>query len=132
MFHLSPPPPAQLEQPSSPLPKITLTGITTIAGAKRALLKVEFPAKPPEPLKHRSYMLAEGKHDGPIGVLAINEKTARVKVDNCGTVMEITFEKPAPTPPKAEPPTQASIRSRWARPPRLPAGLSGTGGRSGF
>jgi hypothetical protein len=121
-----------MEQPASHLATITLTGITTISGAKRALLKVEFPSKPPEPPKHQSYMLAEGKHDGPIGVLAINENTAQVKVDNCGTIMEITFEKPTSTPPKPEPPTQASIRAKWARTPRLPAGFSGTGGRSGF
>jgi hypothetical protein len=92
-----------VEHPSTPLPKILLKGITTIFGDKRALLKVQFPAKPPQPAKEQSYILTEGQRDGAIEILEINEKTARVKVDNCGTVMEITFEKPPPTPPPAAP-----------------------------
>ena len=48
-------------------------------------------------------MLTEGQRDGLIEVLQINEKTAKVKVDNAGTVMEITFEKPSPAPPPAAP-----------------------------
>ena len=103
-----------------------LTGITTILGNKRALLKVQFPPKPPQPAKEQSYILTEGQRDGSIEVLEINEKTASVKVDNSGTVMEITFEKPSPTPPASTPrpqpywprlPMQAGVRSggatRW-------------------
>jgi hypothetical protein len=113
VFGLKAPQPAHLEPPSAPLPKITLTGITTILGSKRALLKVQFPPKPPQPAKEQSYILTEGQRDGSIEVLEINEKTANVKVDNSGTVMEITFEKSNPTPPASTPRPQPY----W---PRLP------------
>jgi hypothetical protein len=99
-----------------------LTGITTILGNKRALLKVQFPSKPPQPAKEQSCILSEGQRDGAIKVLQINEKTAIVKVDNSGTVMEITFEKPGPAPPskpgpqpyRPQPAMQTAVRWRDA------------------
>jgi len=111
VFGLRPPQPAHPEPPSAPLPKIMLTGITTIFGDKRALLKVQFPAQPPRPAKEQSCMLTEGQRDGSIEVLQINERTAKVTVDNSGTVMEITFEKPSPAPPPAAP----RPRQYWPR-----------------
>ena len=98
VFGLRPPPPARLEPPPAPSPKVRLTGITTILGNKLALLKIQFPAQPSKPVKEESCVLAEGQRDGLIEVLEINEKTAQVKVDNSGTVSVITFEKPSPTP----------------------------------
>src|SRR6267143_2959793 len=70
LFGLRPPPPPQAapEPPPPPLPKVILTGITTM-GYKRALLKVQFPAKPGEPAKEDSFMLAEGQRDGVIEVV---------------------------------------------------------------
>jgi hypothetical protein len=62
-------------------------------------------------------MLTEGQRDGPIEVLEINVKTAHVKVDNSGTVMDITFEKASSTPPPAAPATAPRQRPFW---PRLP------------
>jgi len=56
-------------------------------------------------------MLTEGQRDGSIEVLQINERTAKVTVDNSGTVMEITFEKPSPAPPPAAP----RPRQYWPR-----------------
>jgi hypothetical protein len=113
VFGLRPAQPAHVELPSTPLPKILLTGITTILGDKRALFKVQFPAWLSHPAKEQSCILAEGQRDGSIEVLEINEKTASVKVNNSGTVMEITFEKPSPKPPPVNP----RPRLYW---PRLP------------
>jgi hypothetical protein len=115
VFGLRPPQPSRVEPPPAPLPKIVLTGITTILGNKRALLKVQFPAQTRQPAKEESCSLAEGQRDGPIEVLEINEKTAQVKVDNSGTVLVVTFEKPLPTPPAVARPQP---RPNW---PHLPA-----------
>jgi hypothetical protein len=114
-FGLRPPQPPRVEPPPAPLPKIVLTGITTILGNKRVLLRIQSPAQPSKPAKVESCVLSEGQRDGVIEVLEINEKTAQVKVDNSGTVSVITFDKPAPTPPPVAPPQP---RPYW---PRLPA-----------
>src|SRR5262249_54607760 len=76
-----------------PLPKVQLTGITTILGGKRALFKVELPSKPPARPKEESYILSEGQRGGPIEVLEINVKTEHVKIEDSGVVTNITFEK---------------------------------------
>ena len=101
VFGLRPPPRPVTESPRGPVPKVRLTGITTILKGKRALLKVEFPGKPLERSKEESYILTEGQRAGPIEVLEINERTAQVKVNNSGTITNITFEKitAAPAPP---------------------------------
>lgn len=112
VFGLRPPQPSRVESPPTPLPKIVLTGITTILGNKRALLKVQYPAQPPEPAKEESCILAEGQREGAIEVLAINAKTEHVKVDNSGTVSVITFEKAVPTPPAVARPQP---RPYWPR-----------------
>ncbi len=49
VFGLRPIQPVITQQPAPPLPIVILTGITTILKGKRALLKVEFPAKPATP-----------------------------------------------------------------------------------
>lgn len=123
VFGLKPPPPPHPDPPSAPLPKVMLTGITTILGNKRALLKVEFPSKPPQRAKEQCCILSEGQRDGAIEVLQINEKTESVKLDNSGAVMEITFERPNPTPPPSnvrpplyppQPVRQTAAHSRYA------------------
>jgi hypothetical protein len=105
-FHLKPRPTPVTEGPRAPLPKIHLTGITTIFQDKRALLKVELPGKPPNTAQ--SFILTEGQKDGPLQVLQINEKTALVKVDYLGTVTNLTFEKLMPTvvPTARKPPVR--------------------------
>ena len=118
VFGLRPHAPMASEPQRAPLPKVHLTGITTILKGKRALLKVEFPTKPPERPKEESFILKEGQRAGPIEVLEINEKTAQVKVNNSGTVTNLTFEKLAPTPQPSTPPVLAP---RWNRLPYRPA-----------
>src|SRR5207249_3040854 len=74
-------------------PKITLTGITDILGKKQALMNVAMPAKPPEPAKQQSFIIAMGQRDGDIEVLDIDEKIGSVKLNNFGTEMLLTMEK---------------------------------------
>ncbi len=92
-FHLRPAAPKQVEQAHPPLPLVHLTGITTILRGKRALLKVDYPAQPREKPREESYILTEGERAGPIEVLAIDEKTAHVKVNDSGVITNLTFEK---------------------------------------
>jgi hypothetical protein len=95
VFGLRPPP--ALAGPTNPpvqLPKIILTGITTILGNKRALMKVQPPGmKPNETAKELSLILTEGQREGEIEVLQIDEKIGSVRVNNSGAVMTLTFEK---------------------------------------
>src|SRR6266850_5111086 len=72
---VKPPPPQEV-----PLPKITLTGITTLLGLKRAVLQVQVPARPGEPAREESYILAEGQREGEIEVLQIDEDGGVVKI----------------------------------------------------
>src|SRR5271169_4891622 len=76
VFGLKPPPPPpdpELNKP--PPPKNTLTGITTILGNKRALLKFTPPVtKAGEQPKEQAFTLAEGQGEGGLEVLEIDEK----------------------------------------------------------
>lgn len=107
--HPLPPPAANPEKTETPPIKIILTGITTILGNKRALLKTPAPAgKPAEAAKgEQSYILTEGQREGQIEVVQIDEKAGTVKVDVNGTIMVLNFDKdgqkpsvgmPAPAP----------------------------------
>src|ERR1700720_2046820 len=62
----NPPPPPPPPSNDPPPPKLTLTGITTILGGKRALLKGTPPPAKGEPAKEQFYMLSEGQRDGNI------------------------------------------------------------------
>src|SRR5438874_469686 len=75
-----PPPPPNPDAGKPPTPPITLTGITTVLGNKRAFLTLQLPAKAPEPAKIASLMLTEGQRDGEVEVLEIDEKERTVKV----------------------------------------------------
>ena len=128
VFGLKPPtPPPSPEDTKPPPPKITLTGITTILGNKRALLKFTPPPKPGEPAKEESYTLAEGEREGGLEVLEIDEKERTVKVNNYGTVATLDFETngiktaPAAPPPGVPPPVRPGM------PMRGPAGAPGMG-----
>lgn len=112
VFSLKPPPPpvdpADAAKPTAV--KITLTGMTTIFGKARVLMKTAPPpGKPNEgPKSEHSYILTEGERDGDIEVIAIDDKAGSVKVNNAGTIQTLTFEKdgaklpttmaPAPAP----------------------------------
>lgn len=103
VFNLRAKQPVRVPQPVTPMPTVTLTGITTLLKGKRALLQVQFPAVPPQPASVKSYVLAEAQKAGPIQVLEIDEKSSIVKLNNSGTLMAITFPKlpPAPLPAAA-------------------------------
>jgi hypothetical protein len=88
VFALKPPPRPEDNQPPPPPPsKITLTGITTLLGNKRALLSVAVPGKQPDNL-----MLTEGQRDNEIEVLQIDEKAGSVKVLNHGVEQTLDFK----------------------------------------
>ena len=126
----APAPPPTLTNPPAALPKITLTGITTILGNKRALMKV-IPAgeKPGQTNKEQSVILTEGQREGEVEVLQIDERLGSVKVNNSGTVMTLTFEKdgaklPSTPTPAALPPAPAALPGTAARNPYLPAAVN--------
>lgn len=112
-FHLRSLIAARAAPPHEPLPLVKLTGITTILPGKRALLLVDFPVRPREKPREESYILAEGQRAGPIEVLAIDEKTAHVTVDESGTVTNLTFDKLTPTAR----PAPARAVYRWGNQP---------------
>jgi len=107
VFHLSPPPPPPEPVPTKPpTPKIFLTGITTLGGVKRALLKATPPPKPGEPPKDRSYLLKEGERLDDLEVLAIDETGGIVKVSYAGDPLSLNFKDNgvASTTPAGPPP----------------------------
>jgi hypothetical protein len=141
VFGLKSPPPPDPEANKPPPPKIFLTGITTILGNKRALLKATPPPKPGESAKEQSFTLGEGQREGEIEVLEINEKAGSVKVNDYGTITTLDFDKdgvkvaggipPAPggaaarpggfvPGPAANPFTPAGGANALPRPMRLP------------
>jgi len=96
--------PAKVIVSDSPpqLPKIILTGITTILGRKLALLKVR-PLGPAgvaaDASKEISLILTEGQREAEVEVLQIDERAGSVRVKNTGTIMTLTFEKDGPRLP---------------------------------
>ena len=97
LFALKPPPaPPDPDANNKPQPsKITLTGITTILGNKRALMKTPPPtAKPGEQAKtEQSYILAVGERQDEIEVIDIDEVAGTVKVKNAGLVETVSFKE---------------------------------------
>jgi hypothetical protein len=108
VFGLRPAPsePGPVAEPAS-VPKILLTGITTILGDKRALLKAQVPAaRPGGQPREQSLVLSEGQRDGLIEVLQIDQNRGSVKVNDFGTILTLTFENDGvktPNPPAAVP-----------------------------
>ena len=109
VFGLKPPPPIMTETAPQPqLSKIVLTGITTILGNKRALMKTQPAAgKPGQQARELSLILTEGQREGDIEVLQIDENAGSVKVNNSGMVMTLTFEKDGAKLPSTPPPPPA-------------------------
>lgn len=99
VFALKPPPPPPDPEATKPPPvKITLTGITTIFGDKRALMKSPAPpGKPGEPAKPElSYILTVGQREGDIEVLDIDEVGGNVKLRNGGIEVTLNIDKDGP------------------------------------
>jgi hypothetical protein len=144
VFGLKPPQGPTVEPPPPPPPaKITLTGITTLLGNKRALLSVQVPNKPLE-----TFMLTEGQRDGEIEVLEIDEKAGTVKVVNHGVAQTLDFKidgaKPVPVilptgaapgglvvPTNSVPAPIRTIPTRSLRLPPIPGGPPAPGQSSG-
>lgn len=86
--------PAPPESYGGPPPRLALTGITTILGDKRALLKVgPSSSKPGEgPKAEESFVLAEGQRHGELQLLQVNEQTGSVRVNQGGTIMTLVFQ----------------------------------------
>ncbi|HLH54015.1 MAG TPA: hypothetical protein VKY92_10420 [Verrucomicrobiae bacterium] len=124
VFSLKPPPPppdpSEVNKPQ--VVKITLTGITTIFGDKRVLMKTAPPpGKPNEgPKSEQSYILTQGQREGDIEVLEIDEKAGSVKVNNGGTVQTLTFEKDGAKLPATQPPPAAGVPGAAPGIPGLP------------
>ncbi|PWU19670.1 MAG: hypothetical protein C5B50_06055 [Verrucomicrobia bacterium] len=140
VFGLKPSP--GIQQPMLPpktVPQIILTGITTLLGNKLALLKAILPPRPGEAPREQNLTLAEGQREGYIEVLEVDEKAGRVKVDDFGTITNLTFERngpklapampSAPAPTIAVPPTAAAGTSGapaampYVPPPNITAGM---------
>jgi len=139
VFSLKPPPPppdpSEANKPQAL--KITLTGITTIFGDKRVLMKTAAPpGKPGEaPKTEQSYILTVGQREGEIEVIDIDEKAGSVKVNNAGSVQTLTFEKDGAKLPSTPAPAAPGVPGApqipglpAARPGQLPA----TGGTPNF
>ena len=117
VFGLRPPVPAASAQAQAPVQKIILTGITTILGDKRALMKTQPPPGRSGEKEH-SLILTEGQREAGVEVLAIDVKAGSVTVNNSGTVMTLTFEKngakPHPAPPQT--PGGRALANSFVRP----------------
>lgn len=92
LFGLKPVPQPAAAEPERPSPvRITLTGITTILGDKRVLMKTAHGQTP-----ERSYILTVGQREGDIEVLEIDENTGNVTLNNAGVVMRLNLDKDGP------------------------------------
>ena len=110
-----PPAPASTNDVTIPNGKLILTGITTMLGNKRAILKRTAVGKPSEASKEESFILAEGQHDGALKVLMIDERAGTVRVDNSGIVSTLNFERDGLKP-------STSLESGSNQPPTLMTG----------
>src|SRR5882724_3443258 len=84
-FGLVPTPPPVDQDAKTPPPEITLNGITTIFGDKRALFKV----RTQSPVNEKSCMLSEGQRDGDIELLSVDVKKNSITVNNQGVIQTI-------------------------------------------
>jgi hypothetical protein len=108
VFGLKPPPlPGKPEEKKADLPPITLTGITTILGNKRALMTMQAPGKPPQ-----SFIVPEGQREGDLEVLEIDEKAGTVKLNQSGTTVTLSFEKNGPKLPASVPAALPNIANQ--------------------
>lgn len=105
VFGLMPPVTTHFDPPPAPLPKIVLTGITTILGEKRALIKLLTPARPGERPAEVAYLLREGQREGNLEVLRIDDNAAFVILEFSGATLTLTFEKDGPKEPISPAPT---------------------------
>ena len=140
VFSLKPPaPPPDPEVAKPPPVKITLTGITTILGNKRALMKSPAPpGKPGEPAKPElSYILTVGQREGDVEVLDIDEVGGNVKVRNGGVEVTLNIDKDGPKLAPSAAPVPGVPGAPGMPVPPMPGGARGIaplapGGNPGF
>jgi hypothetical protein len=94
VFGLRPAVPVQVTGPQANLPKVILTGISTMLGTKEALLEILAAPVPAKPSKPDWCILKEGQREGPVEIVRIDEKAGTVLVNNSGTVTNLTFGNP--------------------------------------
>jgi hypothetical protein len=119
----NPPPPGPPPDTKPPPPKITLNGIITMQGKKRALMKVLMPVKPGAKQEEQSFILAVGQRDSDIEVLEIDEKAGVwwVKVNEFGTITNLSFENNGVKLASGPPPGMPGVGGP-------PPGMPGVGG----
>lgn len=116
VFGLVPVPP-QAKPPDQPLPKITLTGITTVTGVARALLKMPPVPGAAGPAGERFFNLRLGERDGDLEVLEINEKSGTVVVAYTGRMLTLGFEPEKASSAGIPSPTLVAAVQESAPPP---------------
>ena len=94
VFDLKEPDTNSMVPPVHPPPSnVSLTGIMTVLSQKLALFMIQKPSLPGKPAETPvSCILTEGQRQEGVEVLEIDEKSAKVKIGNDGTVSTITFE----------------------------------------
>ena len=119
------PPPTN---PPAQVPKIKLTGITTVTGGARALLQTQVPgAKRGEAGKPEYMILAEGQRDGNIEVLQIDTNAEVVKVNDYGEIMTIGFDKDTTNSPAASATSTAAATRATIPVPKVTPGVGNLG-----
>ena len=129
-----PPPPDPNDLPKTPPPKITLTGITTIFGNKRALLKVPpQPGKAGDPGKaEQSSILKEGERDGELEVVHIDVDAKKVEVSYNGQPVTVTFDKDAIKNASGQPAVAIPQGGGIPAPAGMPSHMANPVGNPGF
>ncbi|HXB58270.1 MAG TPA: hypothetical protein VNU95_01825 [Candidatus Acidoferrales bacterium] len=92
VFGLNPPSvPSSQQQDSTPPPKITLTGITTIIGPLEVLFKVAGGNRGGKQWQGGAYILEEGQEEDGVGVVAIDVSKGIVIFNNHGVRQDVTL-----------------------------------------
>ena len=118
VFNVHPAPPPSNATPAPPRAKITVTGILTIFGDNRAVMKVQFPAGAGGPAHEKSLYLPEGQGQDGIDVLTVDVKAGTVNVNNGGTIETLDIAKNGEKPSQGAPPITLPMP---ANPVPLPA-----------
>ena len=89
-FALKPATAVVVSATETPPSEITLNGITTIFGDRRALFKVQ----PPSPAGQQSYFLSEGERADGLELLAVDMRASKIKINNHGIIQTIALCSP--------------------------------------
>jgi hypothetical protein len=98
IFDLQPfiPPPIVQPKPIEPPANFQLVGAKEHQGIRSAIISIQQPARPGQPLSTKAHTIREGETAGPITVLEIaNVKTGEMEIENNGARMKINFKSHA-------------------------------------